>query len=88
MQRRITTGVLRFDEERSGKSTAKIDKDVKQALKGLKGITYIDMNNKMCNKSGKCLTFNKHGGLYNNGQHLSYFGVQMFIEDIIAAMKE
>ena len=88
MQRRITAGILRFEEKRSGKSTAKIDKQVRRALKGLNGVNYVDMNKKMCDKSGKCLTFNKHGGLYNNGQHLSYFGVQMFIDDITGYVKD
>ena len=40
----------------------------------------------MC-KENKCLTFNKNGGLYNGGQHLSYFGAQLFVDDILKVLK-
>ena len=49
-------------------------------------MTFIDMNAKMC-KDDKCLTFNENGGLYNGESHLSYFGAQLFVDDIIKALK-
>ena len=65
--------------------TTNIDNEVKNALKGL-DVTFIDLNSKMC-KENKCLTFNKNGGLYNAGQHLSYFGAQLFVDDILKVLK-
>ncbi|QKF58969.1 acyltransferase family protein [Aliarcobacter lanthieri] len=62
-----------------------IDNIVRQHLDGL-NVTYVDLNEKMC-KDGKCLTFNKNGALYNDGSHLSYYGAQLFIDDIIKVLK-
>ena len=76
---------LNFKEEYQAIPTIEIDNEVKNALKGL-NVTFIDMNAKMC-KEDKCLTFNKNGGLFNNSSHLSYFGVQIFLDDIIKALK-
>lgn len=83
VQRRVAAGALSFSEEREAKTTADVDSEVRQALKGIEGIHFIDLNQKLCNAKGKCLTFTKEGGLYNSGQHLSHFGVQLFIEDIL-----
>ncbi len=77
--------VLNFKEEWDAVPTTNIDNEVRNALKGL-NVTFIDMNAKMC-KENKCLTFNKNGGLYNGGQHLSYFGAQLFVDDIIKVLK-
>ena len=76
---------LNFKEEYQAIPTIEIDNEVKNALKGL-NVTFIDMNAKMC-KEDKCLTFNENGGLFNNSSHLSYFGVQIFLDDIIKALK-
>lgn len=85
LKRQVTSGVLSFKEEWDAKPTKNIDKDVREALKGL-NVTFIDLNAKMC-KEDKCLTFNKNGGLYNGGAHLSYFGAQLFVNDIIKVLK-
>ncbi|MDX4012863.1 SGNH hydrolase domain-containing protein [Aliarcobacter skirrowii] len=77
--------VLNFKEEWDAVPTTNIDNEVRDALKGL-DVTFIDLNAKMC-KENKCLTFNKNGGLYNGGQHLSYFGAQLFVDDIIKVLK-
>ncbi|PWE19516.1 hypothetical protein DF188_09810 [Aliarcobacter skirrowii] len=76
---------LYFKEEWDAVPTTNIDNEVREALKGL-NVTFIDLNAKMC-KENKCLTFNKNGGLYNGGQHLSYFGAELFIDDIIKNLK-
>ncbi|MEN5386936.1 SGNH hydrolase domain-containing protein [Aliarcobacter skirrowii] len=76
---------LYFKEEWDAVPTTNIDNEVREALKGL-NVTFIDLNAKMC-KENKCLTFNKNGGLYNGGQHLSYFGAQLFVDDIIKVLK-
>ncbi|MFY9090188.1 acyltransferase family protein [Arcobacter aquimarinus] len=85
LKRKVSLGVLSFKEEYSAVPTTNIDNEVRNALKGL-NVTFIDMNAKMC-KDDKCLTFNKNGGLYNLGGHLSYFGAQLFVEDIINSLK-
>ena len=85
LKRQISSGVLTFKEEWDAIPTTNIDNEVKNALKGL-DVTFIDLNSKMC-KENKCLTFNKNGGLYNAGQHLSYFGAQLFVDDIIKVLK-
>lgn len=77
--------VLNFKEEWDAVPTTNIDNEVRDALKGL-DVTFINLNAKMC-KENKCLTFNKNGGLYNGGQHLSYFGAQLFVDDIIKVLK-
>lgn len=76
---------LYFKEEWDAVPTTNIDNEVREALKGL-NVTFIDMNAKMC-KENKCLTFNKNGGLYNGDQHLSYFGAQLFVDDILKVLK-
>ena len=76
---------LYFKEEWDAVPTTNIDNEVRGALKGL-NVTFIDLNAKMC-KENKCLTFNKNGGLYNGGQHLSYFGAQLFVDDILKVLK-
>ena len=85
LKRQVASGVLSFKEEWDAKPTTNIDNEVRNALKGL-NVTFIDMNAKMC-KENKCLTFNKNGGLFNGGQHLSYFGAQLFVDDIIKVLK-
>lgn len=85
VKRQIAFGVLNFKEEWDAVPTTNIDNKVRDALKGL-NVTFIDMNAKMC-KENKCLTFNKNGGLYNGGQHLSYFGAQLFVDEIIENLK-
>ncbi|BAW79976.1 hypothetical protein TAO_0606 [Candidatus Nitrosoglobus terrae] len=87
MKRRISSGMWHFEDEYLGTSTYRMDMDVKKALEGIEGIKFIDMNKRMCNGIGKCLVFNRDGGLYNNFDHLSYYGAQLFIGDILALMK-
>lgn len=88
VQRRVAAGILSFTEERGAKTTSQVDQEVREALKGVEGIHFIDINKKMCDAKGKCLTFTKDGGLYNSGQHLSYFGVQLFIDDILMLIED
>lgn len=88
MQRKVESGILYFKEERLGTPTNNIDSDVRDSLEGIKDIIFIDMNDKMCNKDGQCLTFNENGGLYNSNSHLSYFGVQLFMEDLLKAIRK
>lgn len=85
LKRQVASGVLSFKEEWDAVPTTNIDNEVRNALKGL-NVTFIDMNTKMC-KENKCLTFNKNGGLYNGEQHLSYFGAQLFVDDILKVLK-
>lgn len=81
--RRVSSGVLRFDREYGAKASGAIDEEVREALRGIEGVSLIDLKEKMCIEGDKCLIFNEDGGLYNNGQHLSYFGAQLFMEDIL-----
>ena len=85
LKRQVASGILSFKEEWDAVPTTNIDNEVRNALKGL-NVTFIDMNAKMC-KENKCLTFNKNGGLYNGDQHLSYFGAQLFVDDILKVLK-
>lgn len=85
MKRQISSGILSFKDEYDAIPTTNMDNEVRNALKGL-DVTFIDLNAKMC-KDEKCLTFNKNGGLYNGGQHLSYFGAELFVDDIIKNLK-
>lgn len=85
MKRQISSGILSFKDEYDAIPTTNVDNEVRNALKGL-DVTFIDLNAKMC-KGEKCLTFNKNGGLYNGGQHLSYFGAELFVDDIIKNLK-
>ena len=87
MKRKISSGVQNFKDEFQGISTVNIDNDVRKVLEGIEEVQFIDINKKMCNKDNECLTFNKNGGLYNNGSHLSYFGVELFTEDILEILK-
>lgn len=84
-KRQIFSGVLNFKDKYDAKPTTSIDNEVKDALKGL-NVTFIDINSKMC-QGDKCLTFNKNGGLYKDGQHLSFFGVKLFVKEIINSLK-
>ena len=86
MKRQINSGVLSFKENYQATSTVNIDNIVRDVLKGL-DVTFIDLNAKMCKNQQECLTFNEKGALYNNGPHLSYFGVQLFIDDIVNNLK-
>lgn len=85
MKRQISSGILSYKDEYDAIPTTNMDNEVRNALKGL-DVTFIDLNAKMC-KDEKCLTFNKNGGLYNGGQHLSYFGAELFVDDIIKNLK-
>ena len=82
MQRKVQSGVLRFDDVWSGTSTLETDKEVFEALKGIDSVVYVYLNDSMCRGDGKCLTFNEQGGLYNNMEHLSYFGTLLFLDEI------
>lgn len=82
---RLTLNSNYFSDEFDAIPTTDIDQEVRDVLKGL-DVVFIDMNTKMC-KGDKCITFNKNGGLYNGGSHLSYFGAQLFIDDIMKSLK-
>ena len=86
MKRQINSGVLSFKENYQATSNKEVDDMVREVLKGL-NVTFIDLNARMCKDTGECLTFNEKGALYNNGPHLSYFGVQLFVDDVINSLK-
>lgn len=85
-KRKVLSGKLPFQVEYFAKPTVDIDKDVINSLAGIEGVKFISLNEKLCNDNGKCMTFNENGGLYNGGSHLSYFGVNIFLDDILKAM--
>ena len=86
LQRKINGDDFLLVEEYTGTNTKGLDQQVYVALNGL-NVDFININKKMCNEDGKCLTFNKYGGLYNQDNHLSYFGVQLFIKEIIEKLQ-
>lgn len=86
MKRKSLDSNYKYKEDYQATPTTIIDNEIRETLKGL-NVTFIDMNAKMC-KDDKCLTFNKNGGLFNNGSHLSYFGAQLFVDDIIKSLKD
>ncbi|WP_027847862.1 acyltransferase family protein [Marinospirillum minutulum] len=85
--RKVQSGILYFKNEYNAESTSSIDKDVRLYLKGL-DVSFIDLNDRMCDKDKGCLIFNEKGGLYNGGQHLSYYGAELFIKDILKNIGE
>lgn len=86
MQRRIAKRQWNFKDEYGGTPTVEIDKDVRASLSSIKNITFVDINKRMCH-AGSCLRFASSGALYNNGDHLSYLGVQMFISQIMSNVR-
>ena len=86
LQKKIVRANFSFQKEYDGTSTEEMDQKVIELLNGLQ-VDFINVNKKLCNSESKCLTFNETGGLYNEGDHLSYFGAKIFMDDIQQKLK-
>lgn len=86
MIHKVQRGVLNFSNEYGAKINQQIEKDFNMYVRDIEGTSYIDLKDRLCDTKG-CLIFNKNGGLYNNGGHLSYFGAQLFLDDFNKLLK-
>lgn len=85
--RNLYSNVTNFETEyspnRAGYNRAKeYSFKLDQYLKGVPGLHKVQPLNILC-KSSKCEIINESGGLYNIGNHLSYFGVKKVIDNSI-----
>lgn len=81
-QRRVQEQQWIFHEEYGATADRGIDAEVRAALLDIPGVIFIDLHEVLC-RAEVCLTFNRDGGLFNNGSHLSAAGVRLLLPKIL-----